>query len=283
MDGFMKSNGKAVASSASRWVAPGTCSLARVNASTRSSLKCCSLSWLNCRSAIVDGEIIAWDENGRPAREELIRKDHPRTLHMAVFDLLMLEGRDLTGKPLMLRRAALNAILPPEGGSMISFSRELQGQPDQLLMRAKDLHIGGIIAKQRNSLYECGGHSASWLTCQVEEDGQFLVGGYVPGNDGFEELILGEQSKRGLRFVARLRAGFMPATRAQIFAQIEPLAQRSSPFINLPERTPSSSERVLDAPQMERCTWVTPRVEVAVAFSHRTPDGKLRQARFARQ
>jgi bifunctional non-homologous end joining protein LigD len=241
-----------------------------------------ALSWLNCRSAIVDGEIIAWDENGRPSPEELVRKDHPRVLHMAVFDLLMLEGRDLTGKPLMLRRAALNAILPPEGGSLMSFSRELQGQPDLLLMRAKELQIGGIIAKQRDSVYECGERSASWLKCEVEEGGQFLIGGYVPGDHGFEELIIGEPGPRGLRFVARLRAGFMPATRSRIFADIEPLGRRDCPFMNLPERASTPSPSPLDSEQMKLCRWTTPRVSVGVAYSHRTPYGRLRQARFAR-
>lgn len=237
-----------------------------------------ALGWLNCRSAIVDAEIIAWDENGRPAREELTKKDRTPVLHMAVFDLLMLEGRDLTGKPLMLRRAALNAILPPEGVSMMSFSRELKGQPDQLLMRAKELQISGIIAKQRNSLYECGERSASWLKCQVEDEGEFLVGGYVPGEHGFEELLLGERTRKGLRFVARLRAGFMPASRSTILAAMEPLAQQECPFMNLPES--GNEPQALDAQQMNRCRWIEPRVALEVAFSRRTPDGRLRQARF---
>src|SRR4051812_26421526 len=115
-----------------------------------------ALGGLACRSAIIDGQIIAWDEQGRPSARELQRRDGGRVLHMAVFDLLMLEGRDLRAKPLVLRRAALAAMLPAEGGSMMSYSRELQGPPDQLLQRAKELRIAGIIAKQRDSTYECG-------------------------------------------------------------------------------------------------------------------------------
>ena len=165
---------------------------------------------------------------------------------------------------------------------MISFSRELQGQPDQLLMRAKELHISGIIAKQRNSLYECGERSASWLKCQVEDEGEFLIGGYVPGEHGFEELILGERTRKGLRFVARLRAGFMPATRSAIFAAIEPLAQHACPFMNLPESRHDKAPQALDAEQMSRCRWITPLAAVEVAFSQRTSEGKLRQVRFQR-
>jgi bifunctional non-homologous end joining protein LigD len=240
-----------------------------------------ALAGLRCRSAIIDGEIIAWNEDGQPSLEEL-QKEGPRMLHMAAFDLVMLEGRDLRNRPLMIRRAALNAILPPEDSSMLSFSRELQGDPDRLIERAKLLHIEGIIAKRRDSLYESGARTGSWVKCRGELERTFVIGGYIPGENGFEELILGEPARGRLRFVCRLRAGFVPASQRKVLHAIEGLERDSCPFVNAPETNPDPVARTLDSATMARCRWVTPKVSVDVAFAGWSDQRHLRQARFER-
>jgi bifunctional non-homologous end joining protein LigD len=240
-----------------------------------------ALADLECHSATVDGELIAWDEYGMPSLEEL-RRAGPRLLHLVVFDLPMLQGRDLRGYPLVVRRAALLVIVPngPEG--MISFSRELAGEADSLLLRAWEMRLAGIVAKRRDSLYECGARSGAWFKCHVEKDSAFFIGGYVPGDFGFEELILGERCRGGLRFVSRLSTGFMPASRCRIAEAMDPFAQRACPFVRVPERIADPACRVLDAETMPLCRWVEPRVMVQVAFSDWTQEGHLRQARFQR-
>jgi bifunctional non-homologous end joining protein LigD len=196
---------------------------------------------------------------------------------MAVFDLLMLEGRDLREKPLVLRRAALAAMLPAQGGSMMSYSRELQGPPDQLLQRAKELRIAGIIAKQRDSTYECGERTGAWLRCRPEMEHTFVVGGYIPGDEDFHELILGQRSGGNLRFVGRLRAGFMPASRHKVMQAIRDHEQSECPFLD--EADPQGPS--LDAETMKQCRWLNPSVEITAAFGGWTPEGTLLCPRFA--
>jgi bifunctional non-homologous end joining protein LigD len=240
-----------------------------------------ALEGLECHSATIDGELIAWDEFGMPSMEEL-RRSGPRLLHMAVFDLPMLQGRDLREHPLIVRRAALTVVVPQGPEGMISFSRELAGEPDSLLLRAWEMRLSGIVAKRRDSLYECGERSGSWIKCRVEKDSAFFIGGFVPDGDGFEELILGERCRGGLRFVSRLGAGFMPWSRRRITEAIQPYPQRACPFVHVPELEADPACHVLDAETMRRCRWVEPRVMVEVAFSDWTPAGHLRQARFQR-
>jgi bifunctional non-homologous end joining protein LigD len=240
-----------------------------------------ALGSLACRSAVIDGQIIAWDHDGRPSQQELMKQDGRRVLHMAVFDLLMLEGRDLREKPLVLRRAALAAMLPTQGGCMMSYSRELHGPPDQLLQRAQELRVCGIVAKQRDSFYESGERPGSWLLCRPEMEEAFVVGGYVPGEETFDELILGKRSGRKLRFVARLRAGFMPASRHQVMTAMQGQEQSECPFPDEPEASDTDERRLaLDGETMRHVRWLKPGIEVAAAFGGWTDEGTLRNPRF---
>jgi bifunctional non-homologous end joining protein LigD len=238
------------------------------------------LARLRCRSAVVDGEVVAWDEGGKPSFQLLQKRSQSRRLNLVLFDLLFLNGRDLRDKPLTMRRAALQKIIPRGHSDTVVLSRELQGAGDQLLEQARKLNLEGIVAKKRDSRYECNERSGAWVKRRAGLSDTFLVGGYVPGSHGFDELILGARKGRALHFVARLRAGFVPATKAKIMAALKPHVQEACPFANLPESGKARWGQALDAEAMKKCRWVKPAAKVEVAFVEWTEGGKLRHPKF---
>ncbi len=244
------------------------------------------LSHLRCRSAIVDGEIVAWNDEGKPSYQLLQQRGRIRSVTFMLFDLMMLNGRDLTHKPLSFRRRALSSIMPKGDVSLLSFSETLCTPTNALMDRAGDMRLEGIIAKRGDSLYEPGQRSGAWVKCRAEMRGSFLIGGYIPSAnpDEFEELILGQVRQGHLHFVARLREGFEPGTARTIRQAIRPLTQPGCPFADLPEKPSTGSQwgqSLLDADTMHRCHWVAPRGSVEVAFSQWTSDRKLQQPRFS--
>jgi bifunctional non-homologous end joining protein LigD len=237
------------------------------------------LALLKCRSAVFDGEVVALTKDGLPSFQNL-QKRSTRHVHLVAFDLLMLDGKDLRGKPLEWRRTKLENLLETSGTVRITLSPELDGHPDELLQKARALNLEGIVAKQRGSVYESGGRTGSWVKHRAELEGTFLIGGYEPGHQGFEELILGERKGRELHFVARLRNGFVPATRRKIMEIIKPHVQAACPFANLPEPGKSRWGQGLDAEAMSKCRWLKPKIAVQVAFLEWTEGRKLRHPRF---
>jgi DNA ligase D-like protein (predicted ligase) len=238
-----------------------------------------ALNRLKCRGAIVDGEIVAWDERGRPCLAEL-QKRNGATTHLVLFDVLALNGRDLRDLPLSVRRNALSKLLPPEEGRRISMSRELGGAPHELLERASEVGIEGIVAKQRSSVYESGVRSGAWVKRRAEIVGPFFVGGYLNGSDGFEELIIGEWRGGRLHCVGRVRSGFDPATRREVMQALDPHRTTECPFFNLPEANRRQTGRGLDEGMMKQCRWVKPKVVVEVGYVEWCEGRKLRHPRF---
>jgi bifunctional non-homologous end joining protein LigD len=239
-----------------------------------------SLGAFDCHSALLDGVIIAIGEDGRPSHDLLEQRDAPRLIHCVIFDLLVVEGHDLRDMPLWQRRAVLQKIFP-EGVPHISLSPMLTGDPDELLRQARQMHVAGLIAKRGDLPYECGQRSGSWLKHRAEKEGTFVIGGYTPGPHGFEDLILGERQGRSLRYAARLRAGFLPASRQRIMEALEPITTGSCPFRDLPETGEDDvGGQSLDNTRMPCCRWVRPEVRVEVAYAERNPMRKLRCPRF---
>jgi bifunctional non-homologous end joining protein LigD len=238
-----------------------------------------SLALLNCDSALVDGEVIAIGSGGQASSDLPSELQIHREIHFVLFDLLMLEGRDLRDKALWERRAVLEAIIP-EGIPRISLSPQLTGDPDDLLRQAREAHLDGLIAKRRDLPYECGGRSGSWLKHRAEKEGTFAIGGYIPGPRGFAELIVGERRGRRLQFAGRVRGGFMPATQSRVLDALEALATDVCPFRDLPDCGSPHGCQALDSSVMACCKWVRPEVNAEIAYAERTGVRKLRCPRF---
>jgi len=94
--------------------------------------------------------------------------------------------------------------------------------------------LEGIIGKRKDSMYEPGKRTGSWVKCRVNLGHELVIGGYTPGPHGFDSLIAGYDRGTDLVYVARVRNGFVSASRRQGFEKIRHLASPTMPFVNLP-------------------------------------------------
>src|SRR6266516_1761822 len=130
---------------------------------------------------VVDGEVVAMDEEGRSSfqllqRSELDGKDAPLAFY--VFDLLQLNGRSLIGLPLTLRKELLTRLVPPSG-DIVRFSGTLGTEAETLLPEIKRRGLEGLIGKQRDSVYEPGRRSGVWIKLKCANEQEFVIGGYT--------------------------------------------------------------------------------------------------------
>lgn len=123
---------------------------------------------LQADQAVVDGEIVALDESGRPAFQALQhRSSHPHHhIVFYAFDVLYLDGRDMTGEPLQKRRALLPKLVAEN--PVVRVSDELSGSASQVIEAVRSLGLEGVIAKRRGSVYQPGERSNDWLKLKLE-------------------------------------------------------------------------------------------------------------------
>jgi DNA ligase D-like protein (predicted ligase) len=228
---------------------------------------------------ILDGEVVALDEQGRSDFNLLQNfRSAESKIHYYVFDILALKGRDVSMLPLAERRKILDKAL--KRNDHISNSPSEAGSSAKILTFVKQHGLEGVVAKRLDSLYEPGKRSGAWCKYRINLGQEFVVGGYTPGGNGFDALILGFYRGKELFFAARVRAGFVPATRRQVFAKIMNLKTEKCPFVNLPEQSEGRWGQGLTAEKMKSCVWVKPRVVVRIDFAEWTGADKLRHTKF---
>ncbi len=233
---------------------------------------------LRSNSAILDGEIVALDAEGRPSFQAL---HHWATAGLAIvfyaFDLLHLDGESLLKTPLDQRRASLRRLVP---GTDLLLSDALPGSPAEITDAVKQLGLEGVVAKRRRSLYEPGRRSDAWVKVRFAKHQELVVGGYTPAPTGFDSLVVGYYEGQALLSAGKVRSGFTPHSRALVFDRLRTLAVKRCPFDNLPTSRSSHWGEGITAEEMGTLVWVKPRVVVEVAFTEWTRDGSLRHASF---
>ena len=234
---------------------------------------------LHAAQAVLDGEIVAVDAHGRPSFQALQhRSAHPRhTVVFYAFDLLHLDGEDLTGRPLEERRAQLPQVL---NGSGILLSIALPGTPGQVIKAVQALGLEGVIAKRKSSRYIPGERNTSWVKLKLDRQQEFVVGGFRPGPNGVDALLVGFHEGRELRFAGKVRAGFTPHVRRLVFAELQQLQISTCPFVDLPNSRTSHWGGGVTAEQMSEMQWVRPKLVAQIRFVEWTADGHLRHAAF---
>ena len=226
---------------------------------------------------ILDGEIVALDSNGRPSFNLLQNfRFTAKQIHFYVFDLLAQRNKNLMGVALEKRRELL-AILLENIADPIRMSESIDGSPHEIVAAAKDLSLEGIIAKKKNSLYQAGKRSRSWLKYKINKLQPFVIGGYTPGNP-FDALIVGYYEGDSLLYAAKVRNGFVPRVRREIARKFAGLEENSCPFANLPEKR--RTQWALTREEMKNCVWLKPELIAQVEFVEWTPDKHLRAAKF---
>jgi DNA ligase D-like protein (predicted ligase) len=226
---------------------------------------------------LIDGEIVAMDDSGRPSFNLL---QHHRSKASAIqfyaFDILIDRGKSLLEIPLATRRELLNEALHAVG-EPIRLSEAFETAPTDLLRAAKEHSLEGIIAKQKDSLYEPGKRSGAWLKYRINRGQEFVIGGYTPGHP-FDALIVGYYRDGELYYVSKVRNGFVPLVRREVYRKFKGLEIDTCPFVNLPEK--KRTMWALTREEMKNCQWLKPELVAQIEFAEWTPDGHLRHSKF---
>lgn len=230
---------------------------------------------------VVDGEIVAFDEEGRPSFNLLQNYGSAHTpIGYFVFDVLVLGGRDVTREALSARQALLEAKVLPHLAAPVRYVPPLEGSLQTLVHSVKTHGFEGLVAKRRDSRYEPGLRSGAWRKMRVNRGQEFVIGGYTLGTRTFDALIIGYYQEGKLLYAARTRNGFTPALRAQVFRKCRGLETDVCPFANLPETKSGRWGVGLTAKKMAECRWLKPVLVGQFEFLEWTADDHLRHTRF---
>lgn len=234
---------------------------------------------VDAKEAILDGEIVALDRDGMP-RFQLLqprvgrkkKRDIEALLGKAnivyfAFDLLYLDGRDLTSCSVVERKAALERILRP--ASFIKFSEHIESDGEAFFAQIEKFRLEGMMAKRAASHY-LQRRSADWLKVKTVERAEVVVAGYTAprgSRSHFGALVVGLYRDRKLHYVAHIGGGFNQTTLEKIYKLMQPLKVKKSVFVDPPKTN-------------EPVQWLKPKLVAEVKFSEWTADGHLRHPVF---
>lgn len=225
---------------------------------------------LPCREAIIDGEVVALDENGASrfaALQDALSEGAGNRLIFYAFDLLYLDGWDLRAVPLARRKAALTGLLADQvsRNSPLQLSDHVEGDGRALFEQASRLGLEGIVCKRADAPYQ-EGRSQSWLKAKAPKVEDFVIVGYTisPATDGLGALALGEWEGEELHYRGKVGSGFDAASLRDLLARLEPLASGAAPLEGAPKGT----------------IFVRPVLAARIRYANRTSDGMLRHAVF---
>jgi bifunctional non-homologous end joining protein LigD len=233
-------------------------------------------------NAVLDGEIVALDENGNANFGALQnwRNNKNTTLAYLVFDILWYNGKMLTGLPLYQRRKILKSIL--RESDLVRLSQTFEVDGIQFFEAAKKMMLEGIIAKRADSLYTSNARSREWLKIKAKLRQEVVIAGFTK-NDGtvkyFSALAIGVYDQKGvLRYIGKVGTGFNAAKQKEMMEQFRPLITTECPFDIEPDVDEPSAfrPRRLGA----KAAWLKPELVCEVEFAEITNDGKVRQASF---
>src|ERR1051326_3510357 len=230
---------------------------------------------------VVDGEVVALDQSGRPSFNTLQNYGSAGApVIYYIFDVLVLEGRDVTSEPLSRRRELLRQHVLPKLREPIRESPELNASLPDLIAAVRSQGLEGLVAKRLDSRYESGKRSGAWQKMRLNQGQEFVIGGYTPSPKNFDALVFGYYRGSDLIYAARTRNGFTPASREQLYRRFRGLEISECPFVNLPEAHAGRWGQGLTAEKMRECHWLRPELVGTFEFVEWTPDGHLRHSKF---
>ncbi|WP_240612985.1 DNA ligase D [Chitinophaga parva] len=231
--------------------------------------------------AVVDGEIAVLNDKGVSTFGALQnwRSEADGDLVYYVFDLLWLDGHDLTGLPLTRRRELLEQVVPKEGP--IRLSENFDTSATEFLAAATKMGLEGIIAKKADSTYTPGDRSRSWLKIKVNKRQEVVIGGFTV-NDGtskaFSALLVGVYEGARLHYIGKIGTGFNDKTQQSMMALFKPLIVNKPPFKAEPDVNKPS--RFRPHPPHAKAFWLKPELVCEVSYAEMTSDGIMRHPSF---
>lgn len=230
-----------------------------------------ALASLDAASALVDGEIVVLDEQGRSSfgllQEAL--KQGGRDLVYYVFDLLELDGADCSVLPLVERKQRLAQLIEKAPAS-IRLSNHHSGAGEKLLREACRMGLEGIVSKRADKPYRSR-RTLDWVKCKCAGRDEFVVVGWARSDKkerAFASLLLGEYADGRLVYRGRVGTGFDERTLADISARLERIAREKPTVSGLPRAVTRNAR------------WVEPKLVAEVSYTERTRDGILRHPSF---
>ncbi|MDQ4035165.1 MAG: DNA ligase D [Chloroflexota bacterium] len=238
-------------------------------------------TWIDAREAIVDGEVVALDERGRPSFSLLQdrtgvrtgrapgtkRHGPPAPAVYQVFDLLHLDGRSLLDVPLEERKRLLRSRLRPH--PLVHYASHVEAEGRAFVEAARVQELEGVVAKLRRSPYEPGRRARSWLKLKLRREQEVVVVGWLDGQGTHRDLgslIVAVRSGDRWAHAGQVGSGIDTRTRRELRASLEGM-----------ERDASVLEPV---PRLKGAHWVEPKLVIRVEFADWTADDLLRQAAF---
>ena len=247
-------------------------------------LVCEELARQPAHGLVIDGEIIATDDEGRPSFEVLAQRIHLKReedirraeaevpVLFYVFDLLHLDGYDVSAAPLQQRRSLLERVLSPS--DRVRVLEHFGGEGEAAFEAAREHGLEGVVAKRLDSTYQPDTRSKVWLKIKTTTSDEFVVGGYSEGQGGrkgtFGALLLGQYDDVGkLVYVGSVGSGLDDRMLEELRTRLDKTKVKKRPFAEEPSLKTAA-------------TWVRPKMVVEVKFLHWTQDGSLRAPVFLR-
>lgn len=232
-------------------------------------------------NTIIDGELVVLDGQGKPSFSALQHSQFtPEALHFYVFDLIAYNERDLRKLPLVERRAMLEDHALQGMRDPVRLSAVFETTPNRLIEAAKQAGLEGVVGKRADSRYESGERSGAWVKYKTNKGQELVIGGYKPGTNGFEYLLVGYYEGKDLIFIAKIRNGFTPALRRDVAKHFATLRTSQCPFANLPERASARRGEAITADVMSKIQWIRPKLIAQIEFTEWTKGNHLRHSRF---
>jgi len=225
-------------------------------------------------AAILDGEVVAVDSKGRASFQKLQQamKTGDAGFIFHVFDVIYLDGFNLTRTPLQLRKSVLESLFESvPSKSPLRYSDHVAGNGAKFFKQACSYGIEGIVSKLADSAYEST-RTRTWVKVKCIKRQEFVIAGFTLSDKdfpGFGALILGVYDKGKLVYAGRAGTGFTIKQRLELRHKLDQIVRPTSPFAEKPRD-----------PRLKRAVWVTPKLVGEVAFTEWTDDGSVRHPSF---
>jgi bifunctional non-homologous end joining protein LigD len=230
---------------------------------------------LPLKSAWLDGEIVVMDARGITSFNALQNAlaDRNAELVYILFDVMHLDGYDLTAVPLVERKRVLAGLLAkvdPDGP--LRYSPDIQDDGPEFFAQACDLGLEGVISKRADSPYRTAARSREWLKVKCAQRQEMVIGGYTDpqgSRSGFGALLLGVYDNGELKYAGKVGTGFDTKTLGSIKKLLAAREQDAPPFANPPRGFEAKGAH-----------WVKPDLVAEVSFTEWSPEGALRHPSF---
>ena len=234
--------------------------------------------------ALVDGEIVALDDLGRPSFELMQQRmnlTRPREIERLVgivpvrlllFDVLEIAGSSVMDEPYVRRRERLERLVRPRRGIPVELPAAASGTPEEAFEESRRLGLEGLVAKRADSPYRPGARSEDWVKLKLTRTQEVVIGGYRKGSGTrtghIRSLLVGIPGDHGLEYAGRVGSGFREVELDRLLRRLDDLEQSGPPFVDVP---------AVDA---QDAVWVRPELVGEIEFGEWTRTGVARHPRW---